>query len=105
MPSNGQNGRMKKLLLLAGVPWFVAACAGSTTIATRAPDGTCDAQPVQSAVGQPYSEILGEDLRRRSGAATLRVLRVGQMATREFDGHRLTLQLNGSGGIGALRCG
>lgn len=46
-----------------------------------------------------------ESARARSGAQMARILRPGQMVTKEFDAQRRNLEVDGSGRIVAARCG
>ena len=46
-----------------------------------------------------------ESARARSGAQMARILRPGQMVTKEFNAQRLNLEVDGSGRIVAARCG
>jgi len=67
--------------------------------------GTCDAQGAKGVVGQNSKAKVVEDARVRSGALMARVLRPGQMVTKEFDAQRLNLDVDGTGRILAARCG
>lgn len=67
--------------------------------------GTCDAKPAQSAVGQNSTAKVVEAARVRSGAMIARILRPGQMITKEFDAQRLNLEVDANGRIVAVRCG
>lgn len=69
------------------------------------PEALCNAQPVQTAVGQSSTASVVESARARSGARTARILRPGQMVTREFDAQRLNLEVDANGRILAVRCG
>jgi len=95
-------GSLSALALLAG-------CAGvnePTVGPTGAPrSGTCDAKPAQSAVGQNSTAKVVEAARVRSGAMIARILRPGQMITKEFDAQRLNLEVDANGRIVAVRCG
>lgn len=46
-----------------------------------------------------------ESARVRSGAQMARILRPGQIITKEFDAQRLNLEVDGNGRIIAARCG
>ena len=73
---------------------------------TTAPPGDiCDAKPAQGVLGQQPTVKVIEQARVRSGARMARVLRPGQMVTKEFDQQRLNLELDASGKIIAVRCG
>jgi len=88
---------------------LAAGCAGvnePTVGPTGAPrGGTCDAKPAQSAVGQNSTAKVVEAARVRSGAMMARILRPGQMITKEFDAQRLNLEVDANGRIVAVRCG
>ena len=93
------TGTLATVALLAG-------CASPATGPTGAPlGGTCDAAPAQSFVGQNTTAKLMEAARVRSGALMVRVLRPGQMITKEFDAQRVNLEVNAAGRIVAVRCG
>ncbi len=97
------------LLTLAGCSTFdrPAAPAQPRPIgASTAPvGGTCDGQGAQWAVGKSATAAVLEQARVRAGARMARVLHPGQMVTQEFDGQRLTLQLDAAGKVSAARCG
>lgn len=88
---------------------LAAGCVGlgePATGPTGAPlGGTCDAGPAQSAVGQSSTAKVVEAARVRSGARMARILRPGQMITKEFDAQRLNLEVDANGRIVAVRCG
>lgn len=96
----------------------LTACASSGTQHTSTGTGTysggssipdmsttCDAQPVQKHVGQPYSESLDSDLQSDANAEQLRVLKPGQVMTMEYNPARLNVIIEQDGSISALRCG
>lgn len=70
-----------------------------------APDMLCNAQPAQAAVGQSSTASVVESARAQSGARMVRILRPGQMVTKEFDTQRLNLEVDANGRILAVRCG
>lgn len=70
-----------------------------------APDTLCNAQPAQAAVGQSSTASVVESARARSGARMVRILRPGQVVTKEFDTQRLNLEVDANGRILAVRCG
>ena len=78
---------------------------GSTDGAALPPASRCNAQAAQFAVGQSSTGSVMESARARSGAQMARILRPGQMVTKEFDAQRLNLEVDGSGRIVAARCG
>ncbi|MBD9393314.1 I78 family peptidase inhibitor [Acidovorax sp. ACV01] len=81
------------------------APSGGLAAAPSAPGGLCNAQPAQSAVGQNSTASVVESARVRSGAQMARILRPGQIITKEFDAQRLNLEVDGNGRILAVRCG
>jgi hypothetical protein len=78
--------------------------ADVTTTTTTAP-ATCDAAAAGFAMGQAYSESLAEDVRRRTGARTVRSLRPGQAVTLEYNAERINLDLDLAGRVTRARCG
>ncbi|MBF5003540.1 I78 family peptidase inhibitor [Diaphorobacter caeni] len=107
-------------LLLAGCQTVSPQGPGSSTPAppppppaptepigkTTAPPGDiCNAPPAQWAVGKMPTPSVTESARVRAGARMARVLRPGQMVTKEFDRQRLNLELDAGGKIIAARCG
>ncbi|MBV7431019.1 proteinase inhibitor I78 [Acidovorax sp. sif1233] len=80
--------------------------SGSATPPPAAPPAAvCNAQPAQFAVGQNSTSSVMESARARSGAQLARILRPGQMITKEFDAQRLNLEVDANGRIIAVRCG
>ena len=79
--------------------------SGSPAPTEPAPGGLCNAQPAQSAVGQNSTASVVELARVRSGAQMARVLRPGQIITKEFNAQRLNLEVDANGRIVAVRCG
>lgn len=69
------------------------------------PAALCDAAPAQAAVGQNSTASVMESARVRSGAQIARILRPGQMITKEFNAQRLNLEVDASGRIVTVRCG
>ncbi|CEJ45139.1 I78 family peptidase inhibitor [Xanthomonas citri pv. bilvae] len=69
------------------------------------PIGSCDATQVQSLVGQPLTDAVGEQARSDAGAKSVRVLKPGQMTTMEFNGERLNLEVDAKNVISSVRCG
>ena len=66
---------------------------------------TCDAGPLQSQIGQKATPSVMEDLRTRSGSATARMLRPGQLVTMEYNNTRLNLIVDDKDVMTAIRCG
>ncbi|MCZ8393610.1 I78 family peptidase inhibitor [Achromobacter xylosoxidans] len=65
----------------------------------------CDASALQSQIGQKATQSVLEDLRTRSGAATTRILRPGQLVTMEYNDTRLNLIVDDKDVMTAIRCG
>lgn len=66
---------------------------------------TCDAGPLQSQIGQKATPSVMEDLRTRSGSASARMLRPGQVVTMEYNATRLNLIVDDKDVMTAIRCG
>ena len=78
-----------------------SAAAGSGSL----PASLCNAQPAQFVVGQNSTASVVESARQRSGAQTARILRPGQIITKEYDTQRLNLEVDSTGRILAAKCG
>lgn len=76
-------------------------------VATSLPPsmGACNADAVQSLVGQASSEAITEQARVDSGAASVRVLSPGDAATMDYREDRLNIMLDADGVIESVRCG
>lgn len=66
---------------------------------------TCDAAALQSQIGQKATASVMEELRTRSGSATARMLRPGQLVTMEYNATRLNLIVDDKDVMTAIRCG
>lgn len=91
---------MRRLLIL---PLLAAACAQPP--AAPPAGGTCNAAPAQSFVGRTHDEALAEEVRRRTGSRTVRVLRPGQVVTMEYSEQRVNIELDAANRVIAVRCG
>jgi len=69
------------------------------------PVGSCDATQVQSLVGQTFSDAIGGQAQQDAAATSLRVLKPDDMATMDFVGERLNIELDEKGVISGVRCG
>lgn len=65
----------------------------------------CNADAVQSLVGQASSDAVIEQARVDSGASSVRALKPGDAATMDYREDRLNITLDDSGVIQTLRCG
>ena len=82
------------------------ALTDETGKATEAPPvGTCDASQVQSLVGQAYADALGKQAQEDAGAHQLRVMKPNDVATMEFLGDRLNIEVDDKGLVSGVRCG
>ena len=88
---------------------LLAACAAqqepTPPPAQPAGPGACNAAPAQFAVGYAYGEAIAEEVRRRSGARSVRTIRPGQIVTMEYVVDRATLDLDAAGRVTRVRCG
>jgi hypothetical protein len=66
---------------------------------------TCDAAALQPQIGHKATASVMEDLRTRSGSATARMLRPGQLVTMEYNATRLNLIVDDKDVMTAIRCG
>lgn len=69
------------------------------------PGGVCNAQGLASFAGQSATASVTEAVRVRSGARMARIVRPGQMITKEFIAERVNLEVDAAGRIVAVRCG
>ena len=100
-PSHYTATTLGTLALLAG-----CAAPAPATGPTGAPRGDiCNAQAAQSFVGKSTTAKVVEAARVQSGALMVRILRPGQMVTKEFDTQRQNLEVDANGRIVAVRCG
>jgi len=67
--------------------------------------GQCNDSAAQYAVGKVIDARLAEELRVRTSAQRVRLVRPGQMVTMEFDAGRLTLDLDANDKVVRARCG
>ncbi|WP_108447448.1 I78 family peptidase inhibitor [Halomonas denitrificans] len=93
---------------------LLAGCAGGSTTPDPAPappppevtaGSDCDATSLQDRLGQRFTAALGEALQAESGAATLRVLHPGTVATLDYRQDRLNVRLDERDIITAIDCG
>lgn len=93
----------------ASSPAASDSASGASYGSSSAPSGsarkTCDASTLQSQIGQKATQSVTEDLRSRSGAATARILRPGQLVTMEYNDTRLNLIVDDKDVMTAIRCG
>lgn len=65
----------------------------------------CNADTASHVTGKRISPELEQEAKRSSGAGMLRVIRPGQMITKEYRSERLNLQLNDHNTVVRVYCG
>lgn len=92
--------------ILAGCAAINPGTGASSAPAGQPPvGGKCNATPAQSFVGKDSTASVMEAARVQSGAYMARVLRPGQMVTKEYLEQRLNLVVDDKGRITAVHCG
>lgn len=93
-------------LLAWGAVLVLPACAQQGT-GSPAPRevAACDAARAQGALGQRGTPEVAEAARREAGAQTVRLIRFGQVVTKEYRFGRLNLQLDAQGQVVQVYCG
>ncbi|MES3002993.1 MAG: I78 family peptidase inhibitor [Pseudomonadota bacterium] len=96
-------------LLAAFLLASLAGCAQEPPHVPVAPPppmiaGQCDDSLVQDAVGKQFNEPLLAQLKAKSRAERVRVVRPGQMVTMEFDAQRLTVDVDAQERVTRVRC-
>lgn len=84
-----------------------AASTGGMTSSAPAGQGDqmCNADPVMNLVGQPLNDRAASAAQQRAGAATLRLMRPGQVMTMEYNPRRLTVVVDDKNVVSSVRCG
>ena len=84
-----------------------AASSSATPAAPARPAGNrqCNAEPVQSVIGQSFTSSVADATRQRAGATTLRVLRPNELMTMEYNPFRLTVVVDEQNAVTSVRCG
>lgn len=103
---------IRTLLLPALAPLSLAACtAHGAPVADRSPTvsptlaGECGAQSVTHHLNAlPSNRVLAQ-IRRTSGAHSIRVIRPGDVVTMDYRPDRLNVEVGEDGRIKRLRCG
>ncbi|MDQ8754868.1 I78 family peptidase inhibitor [Sphingosinicella sp. LHD-64] len=65
----------------------------------------CNADGLQSLVGQPGTPELGAQAQQRSNARTLRWIRPGDAVTMDYREDRLNIELDAEGKVARFNCG
>ena len=67
--------------------------------------GVCNAEKASHVTGRRISNALEQEAKRASGATMIRVIRPGQMVTKDYRIERLNLQLNDHDTVIRAYCG
>lgn len=82
----------------------VSACTSSPDSTTPAGSQGCNAEAVQSLVGQTATPQLLDSARKQAGAQRARLLRPDDVVTLEYDSQRLNLHTDDSLIIERIHC-
>ncbi|WP_448502305.1 I78 family peptidase inhibitor [Sphingomonas sp.] len=96
---------MRIVSVLAAMATLAACAPSPSPQPLPAPGTACDAGPVQSYIGQPFSDALAERARAEAGARTVRSYGVGDPVTMDFRPDRLNVERGADGRIVRLGCG
>jgi len=102
--SEGDDMSIRKLLLCA----TVVGLAGCSSVDLNEPPvepSLCNAESASHVTGRKISSALQEEAKRSSGADMIRVIRPGQMVTKDYRAERLNLQLNDFDVVVRAYCG
>ncbi|MDX3895713.1 I78 family peptidase inhibitor [Pusillimonas sp.] len=96
-----------RILLVSAATLALAACS---SVDLNEPDNNtipriCNADNASHVTGKRISAELEQEARRSSGAGMIRVIRPGQMITKEYRSERLNLQLNDYDVVVRAYCG
>ncbi|MHA6723057.1 I78 family peptidase inhibitor [Sphingomonas sp. RS2018] len=91
---------MIRVAVIAGL-----ALLGGCTVTRTVTPGPCAAADVQGFIGRVYDATTEAELRKWTGARTIRPVRPGQMVTMDFRPDRLTVRIDDAGRIVSLACG
>lgn len=97
-----------RALLISSAALALAACS---SVNLYEPDGSatmpqiCNADKASHISGQRISAQLEQEAKQSSGAGMVRVIRPGQMITKEYRSERLNLQLNDYDVVVRAYCG
>ncbi|TEA77714.1 I78 family peptidase inhibitor [Allopusillimonas ginsengisoli] len=95
----------KRSLLAVVVSGSLAACVAPTQSSAPTTPGVCSTERTSSIQGHHISPELEQKAEQLSGASTVRVLRPGQVITREYRADRLNLQLDSYDVVVRVHCG
>lgn len=88
---------------------WLSSCASAPTAADPGSrpvgSGTCQAEPVQWAVGQPAEQATMARIWRESGAGLIRPIGPKQAVTRDYRPDRVNVELDAANVITRINCG
>lgn len=99
---------LTRVLLISATALTMAACS---SVDLYEPDGSatmpqiCNADKASHVTGKRISAQLEQEAKQSSGAGMIRVIRPGQMVTKEYRSERLNLQLNDYDVVVRAYCG
>jgi Peptidase inhibitor I78 family len=97
---------MKQVVALAFAAIAVAGCIPEAEPETTpGPNGACNADYVQSFVGQTLTDDLGNKMQRKAGASVLRVAHKDGMITMDYNADRLNIFHDDAKVIVRANCG
>lgn len=100
------NVMLVRAMLISAAALALAACSSvdlNEPVDTQ--PGVCNADKASHVTGKRISETLEQEARRSSGANIIRVIRPGQMVTKDYRIERLNLQLNDHDTVVRAYCG
>src|SRR5690606_17539981 len=95
----------KRILLTVVLSGSLAACVAPMQTSPPATPGVCSTERTSPIPGHHISPELEQKAKQLSGANTVRVLRPGQVITREYRADRLNLQLDSYDVVVRVHCG
>ncbi|NLR72577.1 hypothetical protein HGI47_17000 [Novosphingobium sp. ERN07] len=98
---------MKPIMIAAFASLALAGCATQAPPADlpAMPEGTCNADPVQSHLGHQANGASGAELLRLTGAKTLRWVPPRSAVTMDYRADRLTVSYDDDYAIVRISCG
>jgi len=96
---------MFRILMASTIVAGLAACTVPQQSAPSSPAGVCSTDRTSPIPGHHISPELEQRAQLLSGAAEVRVLRPGQVITREYRADRLNLQLDSYDVVVRVHCG
>lgn len=98
---------LTRILLTSATALTLAAC--SSVDLNEPDDGSipriCNADKASHVTGKHMTPQLEQEAQRSSGAGIIRVIRPGQMVTKDYRSERLNLQLNDHDAVVRAYCG